>query len=65
MLNIASGGVVVEWGVVSSPKTPDHCPPSHQIYDLVMAQSGLFLGGGDQARIMTAWRRGDGTGESV
>ncbi|KAK3867704.1 hypothetical protein Pcinc_026851 [Petrolisthes cinctipes] len=34
---------------------------TQEIYDLVMAQTGLFLGGGDQARIMTAWRRPNGT----
>lgn len=34
---------------------------TQEIYDLVAAQTGLFLGGGDQARIMTGWRKADGT----
>lgn len=45
--------------------TLDRYPLSYKIYDLVMAQTGLFLGGGDQARIMTAWRKADGTGKAV
>lgn len=61
------GGTVSVVGVCIEPSitNPDPYPLTTQIYDLVAAQTGLFLGGGDQARIITAWKKTDGSGKDV